>query len=139
MLTKHRVFAKLQVAKNLSGQLERVRHSTLCLNCGSGALLLRFHLFLHKKAGPRFPANGQRGPEIMCLNLRRISTAVLFSVIVWSCNGNKAARAGNDHIVCAAGAVDHQQAAVLGSAADDACMEIVRVAMKEAEGDGWID
>ena len=56
-----------------------------------------------------------------------------------SCSNRKAVRSRDDHIVVSAGAVDHQQTAVLGSAADDACMEIVRVAMKEAEGDGWID
>ena len=44
-----------------------------------------------------------------------------------SCSNRKAIRSRDDHIVVSAGAVDHQQAAVLGSAADDTCMGIVRV------------
>lgn len=37
-LTWYRVFAKIRVIKNLSCQLGRARHSTLCLNCEIGAL-----------------------------------------------------------------------------------------------------
>lgn len=44
-----------------------------------------------------------------------------------SCSNRKAVRSRDDHIVVSAGAVNHQQATVLGSAADDTCMGIVRV------------
>ena len=47
--------------------------------------------------------------------------------IIRSGNGHKTVCPGDDHIVRAAGAVDHQQISILVSAADDANMGIVRV------------
>ena len=51
----------------------------------------------------------------------------LFSVILRSGNGHKAACPGDDHIVRAAGAVNHQQISGFVSSTDDANMRIVRV------------
>ena len=51
--------------------------------------------------------------------------------IIWKVirprNGNETACAGNDHIISTAGAVDHQQTAILVPAADNANMGIVWV------------
>lgn len=58
--------------------------------------MLRFHLFLREKAGPRSPVNGQRGPKIMCLNLRRISTMLICPPVSWSL-GDKGRHRGEIH------------------------------------------
>lgn len=87
--------------------------------------MFRLHLFIKKQAH-----TARKGSVGLNNNVAQFEThfdSGLFSVILRSGNGHKAACPGDDHIVRAAGAVNHQQAAVLGSAADDAYMGIVRV------------
>ena len=87
--------------------------------------MFRLHLFIKKQAH-----TARKGSVGLNNNVAQFEThfvSGLFSVILRSGNGHKAACPGDDHIVRAAGAVNHQQISILVSAADDANMGIVRV------------
>ena len=87
--------------------------------------MFRLHLFIKKQAH-----TARKGSVGLNNNVAQFEThfdSGLFSVILRSGNGHKAACPGDDHIISTAGAVDHQQAAIFRPAADDADMGIVRV------------
>ena len=87
--------------------------------------MFRLHLFIKKQAH-----TARKGSVGLNNNVAQFEThfdSGLFSVILRSGNGHKAACPGNDHIISTAGAVDHQQTAILVPAADNANMGIVRV------------
>ena len=87
--------------------------------------MFRLHLFIKKQAH-----TARKGSVGLNNNVAQFEThfdSGLFSVILRSGNGYKAACPGDDHIVRAAGAVNHQQISGFVSSTDDANMRIVRV------------
>ena len=87
--------------------------------------MFRLHLFIKKQAH-----TARKGSVGLNNNVAQFEThfdSGLFSVILRSGNGHKAACPGDDHIVRAAGAVNHQQISGFVSSTDDANMRIVRV------------
>ena len=87
--------------------------------------MFRLHLFIKKQAH-----TARKGSVGLNNNVAQFEThfdSGLFSVILRSGNGRKAVCPCNDHIVCAAGAVDHQQLSGFVSSTDDANMGIIRV------------
>ena len=87
--------------------------------------MFRLHLFIKKQAH-----TARKGSVGLNNNVAQFEThfdSGLFSVILRSGNGRKAACPGDDHIVRAAGAVDHQQLSGFVPSTDDANMRIVRV------------